>query len=125
MIKLHFETEGTFMAEITINAGITKIDYPTAYALIESGKCILLDVREKDEYESGFIPGAIHLSLSEMTLEKTKKVAPNFATPLIIYCRSGRRTIEAAKKLEQMGYYYILDMGGIANWPYQIEYKCD
>ena len=62
------------MADITINAGITKIDYPTAYALIESGKCILLDVREKEEYESGFIPGAIHLSLSEMTLEKTKKV---------------------------------------------------
>ena len=32
------------MAEITINAGVTKIDYPTAYALIESGKCILLDI---------------------------------------------------------------------------------
>ena len=37
------------MADITINAGITKIDYPTAYALIESGKCILLDIREKEE----------------------------------------------------------------------------
>ena len=29
---------------------------------------------------------------------------------------------EAGKKLKQMGYYYILDMGGISNWPYEKEY---
>jgi len=105
----------------TINPGITKIDYNTARFLIESGKCLLIDVREAEEYSEGYIPPAVNLSVNDMTLENTKKIAPDFAKPIIIYCRTGRRTRDAARKLKGMGYYYILDMGGISNWPYQRE----
>lgn len=104
----------------TINPGISQIDYPTANALIESKQCILLDVREKDEFDSGFIPSAINLSVNEITKETASKVAPNIAQPIILYCRTGRRTKDAALKLKALGYYYILDMGGISNWPFAI-----
>ena len=106
----------------TINPGITKIDYPSAYALIQSGQCLLIDVREKDEYDSGFIPTAVNLSVNNITKETASAIAPDKAKPIIVYCRSGRRTIDASKKLNALGYYYVLDMGGISNWPYEIEY---
>ncbi|MBQ8477184.1 MAG: rhodanese-like domain-containing protein [Succinivibrio sp.] len=106
----------------TINPGITKIDHPSAYALIQSGQCLLIDVREKDEYDSGFIPTAVNLSVNNITKETASAIAPDKAKPIIVYCRSGRRTIDASKQLNALGYYYVLDMGGISNWPYEIEY---
>ncbi|MGN1280957.1 MAG: rhodanese-like domain-containing protein [Succinivibrio sp.] len=110
------------MAEqsFTIHPGITQIDYPTARALIDSGKCVLIDVREKEEYNAGFIPPAVNLSVNDITKETASKIAPDLAKPVVIYCRSGRRTKDAAKKLLSLGYYYILDMGGISNWPYSV-----
>lgn len=109
----------------TINPGISQIDYPTANALIESNQCLLLDVRENDEFNSGFIPTAVNLSVNEITADTASKVAPNKAKPIILYCRTGRRTKDAATKLKALGYYYILDMGGISNWPFAIEYPKD
>lgn len=112
------------MAEqsFTINPGITKINYPTARALIDSGQCLLFDVREKEEYDNGFIPPAVNLSVNDINKETVSKIAPDVAKPIIIYCRTGRRTKDAAKKLVALGYYYVLDMGGIMNWPYSITY---
>ncbi len=106
----------------TINAGITDIDYPTANALIESGQCTLLDVREDDELSEGFIPSSIHLSLDRIDAQSMKEVSPNVARPVIVYCKTGKRAQEAAIKLKRMGYYYILNMGGISSWPFAIEY---
>lgn len=112
------------MAEqsFTINPGITEINYPTARALIDSGQCLLIDVREKEEYDNGFIPPAVNLSVNDINKETVSKIAPDVAKPIIIYCRTGRRTKDAAKKLVALGYYYVLDMGGIMNWPYSITY---
>lgn len=107
---------------ITINPGISKINYASAYALIQSGQITLLDVREKDEYDSGFIPGAINFPLDSINQDNASKILPDRAKPIVLYCRSGRRTVEASKKLKELGYYYILDMGGISNWPYEIDY---
>ena len=95
----------------TINPGITKIDHPSAYALIQSGQCLLIDVREKDEYDSGFIPTAVNLSVNNITKETASAIAPDKAKPIIVYCRSGRRTIDASKKLNvtnEGGYDYTI-----------------
>ncbi|NLK84752.1 MAG: rhodanese-like domain-containing protein [Aeromonadales bacterium] len=105
---------------ITINPGITKIEPFIANTLIESNQCLLIDVREKDEYEQGYVPPAINLSVSSFDSEHLNKVAPDKAKPVILYCRSGRRSAEAALKMKALGYYYILDMGGILSWPYII-----
>ena len=44
------------MADITINPGINSVDYANGYALINTNQCYFIDVREIDEYQSGFIP---------------------------------------------------------------------
>ena len=77
---------------------------------------------EKEEYDNGFIPPAVNLSVNDINKETASKIAPDVAKPIIIYCRTGRRTKDAAKKLVALGYYYVLDMGGIMNWPYSITY---
>ena len=76
---------------------------------------ILIDVREDYEFKEGHIPGAINIPLGNITtidysLDKT----------IIVYCKSGNRSNQAAIKLKNMG-YNVKDMGGIVNWTYEIE----
>ena len=107
----------------TINAGYTKIDHPTAYALIGTGKVTLIDVREKEEFETGYIPGAKLLPLGSISKETANEViGSDLSKPVIVYCRSGRRSKTAADKLVSLGYYYVLDAGGINTWPYERAY---
>ncbi|MBR1613078.1 MAG: rhodanese-like domain-containing protein [Succinivibrio sp.] len=113
------------MADITINPGINSIDYANGYALINTNQCYFIDVREIDEYQSGFIPPAINFPLSTFSKEEALKVLPDIAKPVIIYCRTGRRSLEAAQKLKDYGYYYLIDLGGISKWPYSIEVPAD
>lgn len=40
-------------------------------------------------------------------------------TEILVYCRSGRRSAEAAEKLTGMGYANVSDFGGIQDWPYE------
>lgn len=47
----------------------------------------------------------------------------NKNTTIFIYCRSGNRSVTAAKALVKMGYTKIYNLGGINDWPYQIESK--
>lgn len=109
------------MADITINPGINSIDYANGYALINTNQCCLIDVRETDEYQTGFIPPAVNFPLSTFSKEQALKVLPDITKPVIIYCRTGRRSLEAAQKLKDYGYYYLIDLGGISKWPYTVE----
>ena len=38
---------------------------------------------------------------------------------ILLYCRSGRRSADAAKKLRDMGFTNVFDFGGIIDWPYE------
>ena len=40
--------------------------------------------------------------------------------PLLLYCRSGRRSKEAAEKLAALGYTQVYEFGGIQDWPYEV-----
>jgi rhodanese-related sulfurtransferase len=81
---------------------------------IMEGRCVLLDVREKKEYDTGHIPMAISKPLSQMELwidDLDKNVA------LIAYCRIGRRSHHAAKRLIHHGYPVVYSLeGGINAW---------
>lgn len=80
---------------------------------------LLVDVREVEEYEQGHIPGAVLLPLSqveakaESMLDKKKQ--------LYVYCRSGQRSASAVRKLKQMGYEHVFNIGGIMQWPYEVK----
>ena len=82
---------------------------------------IILDVRTLDEYNSGHIKNAILIPNDEIT-----NTAENILTDknqlILVYCRSGRRSKDAASKLAKLGYTNIKEFGGIINWPYEIVY---
>ena len=76
---------------------------------------IILDVRREDEYDSGHIPGAVLLPNEEIGTERPAKL-PKLDQIILVYCRSGRRSKEAAEKLAKMGYTQIYEFGGILTW---------
>ena len=76
---------------------------------------ILIDVREDYEFKEGHIPGAINIPLGNIT-----NVDYSLDKIIIVYCRSGNRSNQAAIKLKNMG-YNVKDMGGILDWTYEIE----
>ena len=80
---------------------------------------ILLDVRTKGEYESGYIPGAINIPLSDID-EKIISFLPDKSQMNLVYCRSGNRSREASDKLSKLGYSNVLEIGGINAWKGEI-----
>lgn len=79
--------------------------------IIQDENVILIDVRTKVEYDSGHIKGAINIPNTEIgntiNYDKNKIIA--------VYCRTGKRSSEAAKTLAKLGYTKIYDLGGIEN----------
>ena len=80
---------------------------------------IIVDVRRQDEYDSGHIPGAI-LIPNESIEKKKPKQLPDTEQIILIYCRSGNRSKQAAQKLADMGYTNIYEFGGINTWTGEI-----
>ena len=76
---------------------------------------IILDVRRQDEYEQGHIPGAVCIPNEEIEDEMPEGL-PDLDQILLVYCRSGRRSKDAARKLSDMGYTNVYEFGGIIDW---------
>ncbi len=96
-----------------------RISADEAKARIDSGDpVIILDVRTHEEYESAHIPGALLLPNEEIE-DTPPALLPDKDAELLIYCRSGNRSNQAAHKLAAMGYTRVYDFGGIINWPYE------
>ena len=83
--------------------------------MAENKDCVILDVRRRDEYESGHIPGAICIPNEEILTEPPVGL-PDKNAVILVYCRSGRRSKEASQKLFDMGYTGIFEFGGILDW---------
>lgn len=81
---------------------------------------IILDVRTQEEYEESHIPGAILIPNESIGTQKQEQL-PDMDQEILVYCRSGNRSAQAAKKLVEAGYTQIYDFGGIMDWPYETE----
>ena len=91
-----------------------------AKALMEESEGYsLLDVRTKEEYESGYIPGAINIPLSDIN-ENVVSSLPDKSQIILVYCRSGNRSRQASDKLSRLGYTNIIEIGGINSWKGEI-----
>lgn len=82
---------------------------------------LLLDVRTDQEYAEGHIPGAVLLPYDLITDHTASTLAPSRTQPIVVYCRSGRRSALAAETLADLGYTTIYDFGTLANWIYEID----
>ena len=80
---------------------------------------VIVDVRRQDEYDSGHIPGAILIPNESIGTEQPEQL-PDRNQIILIYCRSGRRSKEAAQKLADLGYANIYEFGGIIDWTGEI-----
>lgn len=107
--------EDTVKAEykkITAEEGKERMD--------KDDKVVILDVRTEEEYQEGHVPGAIVIpneTISSGPLEEL----PDMDQAILVYCRSGNRSAQAAKKLAEAGYTQVYDFGGIIDWPYDTE----
>ena len=77
---------------------------------------IILDVRTQEEYDSGHIKNAVCLPNEDILSEPD--ILPDKGQQILVYCRSGNRSKQAAQKLADMGYENVLEFGGILDWPY-------
>lgn len=94
-----------------------KITAEEGRALMDGGSVTVVDVRRADEYEAGHIPGAFHVA-NEDIQDAQPAALPDLDAALVVYCRTGVRSQEAANKLADLGYTNVMDMGGIVDWPY-------
>lgn len=80
---------------------------------------VILDVRTKSEYDASHIGNAMLLPLDDIDEEATD-ILPDKDQLLLVYCRSGVRSKEAALQLAELGYTNIKEFGGIIDWPYDV-----
>ncbi|MBQ8813450.1 MAG: rhodanese-like domain-containing protein [Lachnospiraceae bacterium] len=80
---------------------------------------IILDVRTAQEYAEGHIAGAILIPDTEIS-ERAEDELTDKDQLILVYCRSGRRSKNAAAELAAMGYTNVKEFGGILDWPYEI-----
>ncbi len=79
---------------------------------------VIVDVRREDEYAAGHIPGAILVPNENIIEYEPPKELEDIDSDriLLVYCRSGRRSKEAAEKLAKMGFSRVYEFGGIIDW---------
>ena len=85
---------------------------------------VVVDVRRADEYAAGHIPGAILIPNEEIGTERPAEL-PDLDQIILIYCRSGNRSKQAAQKLFDMGYKRIYEFGGINTWDGEVVTEAD
>ena len=87
-----------FFFQTDINAGLAQYQ--------ADPKGVLLDVRTREEYTHGHIPGSQNLPLQEVT--RIGAMVPDQSTPLYVHCYSGARSGRAVTALRRMGYFLSL-----------------
>jgi rhodanese-related sulfurtransferase len=95
---------------------ITEISPQDAAAKSNSGEAVIVDVRDKDEWDDGHIPGATHMSRGTIEFDVEEKV-PDPNAMIICHCGGGGRSALAAESLQKMGYKNVRSMaGGFRAW---------
>ena len=83
----------------------------------ESGY-VILDVRTEEEFNEAHIEGAVLIPDYEISA-KAESILTDKEQLILVYCRSGRRSKNAAKELATLGYTNVKEFGGIIDWPYK------
>jgi sulfur-carrier protein adenylyltransferase/sulfurtransferase len=97
-----------------VKAEIDEISTSEAAALADAP--LFVDVRERDEWEEGHIPGAVHIPRGFLE-SRIEAAAPDRGRPIVVYCASGARSAFSTRTLEQLGYTDVTNLaGGIVDW---------
>ena len=104
-------------AGVSVGNTYTEIDQETARRMMDADDGhVIVDVRRRDEYDAGHIPDAILIPNETIGCDAPEAL-PDYDQVILIYCRSGNRSKQAAQKLASMGYTNVYEFGGILTWP--------
>jgi len=100
-----------------IKAEIDEVRPTEAAELLESADApLVVDVRERDEWDEGHLPDAVHIPRGSLE-SRIERAAPDHDTSIVVYCAVGARSAFAVKTLEEMGYTSVVNLaGGIVEW---------
>jgi len=98
-------------------ASVEEVDARRAQELLDGGDApLLVDVRERDEWEQGRIPGSVLVPRGNLE-SRIENVAPDRSRPVLLYCAAGNRSAFAAKTLTELGYERTISLaGGYEDW---------
>ena len=106
--------QGTGRKEVGMS--YTQIDQETAKEMMQRRDGhMIVDVRRQEEYDQGHIPGAVLIPNEQIGTERPEKL-PDRDQVILVYCRSGNRSKQAAQKLADMGYTRVYEFGGLNTW---------
>jgi rhodanese-related sulfurtransferase len=94
------------------------VDGAIALQLQQRGVTVV-DVRSAGEFEGGHVPGAINIPYEQMATRAAELGAKG--KPVLLYCRSGRRSGIAAAELNRLGFSAVYDFRSISAWPGPVE----
>ena len=99
-----------------VKAEIDEVDASRARELLREGDAAAVDVRERDEWEEGHIPGAVHIPRGSLE-GRIENAVPDRSQPIVVYCAGGSRSAFAARTLEELGYENVASLaGGFTDW---------
>ena len=91
---------------------IDQISAGEARSRLENGdRPVVVDVRERDEWEEGHIPGAVHVPRGNLE-SRIEQAVPDKDRPLVVYCAAGNRSAFATKTLRELGYENAVSLAG-------------
>ncbi|AQU83119.1 MAG: rhodanese-like domain-containing protein [Halomonas sp.] len=88
----------------------TQVSPSDAKARIAAGH-VVLDVRDKEEFEQGHIDNAVNISRGTLEM-RIHEAVPNKDTPIVCHCAGGNRGALAADTLQQLGYTQVVNIEG-------------
>lgn len=97
--------------------GYTDVEPNAAVGMMNQyDNLVILDVREQYEYEAEHIPGSVLIPLNQLYSGGYKELDQD--TPILVVCRSGRRSAQASEFLVKQGFSSVYNLlGGILEWP--------
>ncbi len=109
---MHYHNPGFVALVNEARARVREITVDEYRSRLDRGEaCVLVDIREDSEWAAGHLPNAVHLGKGVIERDVETKF-PDKASPLVLQCGGGFRSILAADTLQRMGYSNVVSLGG-------------
>ncbi|MFK7747564.1 MAG: rhodanese-like domain-containing protein [Kordia sp.] len=121
LFSFAFANGQTALDSLLLKENKKSVPYITVAELLQKENIVLLDSREKIEYETSHIENAVCVGYDKFKLKKIKKILPKDKnTPIVVYCSLGIRSEDVGEKLKKAGYKNVYNLyGGIFEWKNQ------
>ncbi len=98
-----------------MGSGSPTVTGAQAQELVQKQQALLLDVRSPEEFAEGHLEKAVNIPVQQLE-SKLSTLADKKDQPIVVYCRSGRRSANAKTMLEKAGFTKVADLGAMSNW---------